>query len=803
MSKGRLLVILMLIAASVGAYFPPVKSEQPWISGRETFIYRDNIENFTTFISENYCVYTIRHKNPNHQLDTFSIHSLDLTTGDTFKIQESDLVATSSLDAFKISGNYFVWALGKYSYTGDLYGINLKTKVKKKIEGISRDLNHVSLYGSLITTKSRDIIANATSICVFDIDKDEIARKVVDLKPETKYFYNGKFVITCEYRKFTVYDTVNSEIKEFNIDNKYMDLPERLINYSNGYLLYVSEYNFVFCYNFNTGENILLYKLCEDERLWTEYNQDSRLITLTRAFNKQTKNPALITHKQYMVFDTKTEKLYEVTPLFEMSEYCLARNNSSYENKLVFLHYAKSYESEKTNCVIEYMEFPDSKDEEPKKNYVIDSKKRPCSLRSYPMICDSKIAYIEESLKEEDYIEKIVIYSFEQEVEEGANCRIVRSVNYYGPAVLEGAFSNHSIVSYKSAHCSQIHDCNYETCTHLFDTNKSEYEKLYWESTIKTYSLRSQQVISDKGLLLGRNGIAFCKLFAKESNTTRIQLKNLAAYAISDKYVCFYSLSDGVYLSNTENPGKYGRILESKADGIEKIYIKGDYIFMQFVENSSSNQPENRYFIVYYIPKKAKIVVESKVYPILDGAFRGDSLYYIINIGSPGYKFNRHRLIKQQFGDDYQKPLLQVYGHETLKIIDNPYTDTLCVQRDLTIGDGNNIPVYESNIFILNPAKDSLVEIFQSNQVNNFSLLSYFGSTIAMLFEDEETFQAKLISAELGGKTAEQLIPFIRSTSGFISVQLTEKYVNLVINDFIKRDSDYICYSYNRLILPF
>lgn len=796
MSKGRILVVLLLVGASVGAYFPPVKSEQSWLSGRETFIYRDNIENFTTFVSENYCVYTIRHKNGYNQPNTFSIYSLDLATGEIFTIQENNLVTTSSIDVFKISDNYFVWALGKYSYTGDLYGINLKTKVKKKIEGITRQLSHVSLYGSLVVTKSRDSDGQVASIYVFDIDKDEIARKIVDLKPETKYFYNSKIVITFELGKFTIFDLRKSESKEITIENKYIDLPKGLINYSNGYLLCLSEYNNVFCYNFNNNMKIHLYRLDKDESLSTEYNQDSRLITLTRHFAKQKSNPAFISHVQYMVFDTKTEKLYEVTPLFEMSEYRLARNNSCYDNKLVFLHYVKGVVSEKTNCVIEYMEFPDSKDEEPKKYYVIDSRKRPCSLRSYPMICDGKIAYIEESLKEEDYTEKIVVFSYGQKAEEGAACRIVRSVNYYGPAVLEGAFSNHTIVSYKSSHCSQLHDCGYETCTHLFDTGKSEYEKLYWESTIKTYSLRSQQVISDKGLLLGRNGIAFCKLFTKESNTTRIQLKNLAAYAISDKYVCFYSLSDGVYLSNTENPGKYEKFLESKADGIEKIYIKGDYIFMQFVEIYSNNQPEKRYFIVYHIPKKEKFVVESKDYPILDGAFRGDSLYYIINIGSPGYKFNRHRLIKQQFGDDYQTPVLQVYGYETLKFTDNPYTDTLCVQRDLTIGDGNNKPVYESNIFIINPANDSMVEVFQSNKVNNFSLFSYFGSTIAMLYEDDETFQAKLISAEVGGKTTEQRLPLIGADSGFISVQLTEKYVNLVRNDFVKRDSDYICYSY-------
>lgn len=797
MSKGRILVVLLLVAASVGAYFPPVKSEQSWLSGRETFIYHDNIENFTTFVSENYCVYTIRHKNANHQLDTFSIHSLDLATGDTFTIQESDLVATSSLDAFKISGNYFVWALGKYSYTGDLYGINLKTKVKKKIEGITRQLSHVSLYGSLVVTKSMDSDGQVASIYVFDIDKDETARKVVDLKPGTKYFYNGKIVITFELGKFTIFDLRKSESKEITIENKYIDLPKGLINYSNGYLLCLSEYNNVYCYNFNNNTIIPLYKLEEKEKLFTEYNQDSRLITLTRAFNRQTDNPAFISHKQYMVFDTKTEKLHEITPLFEMSEYCLARNNSSYENKLVFLHYVRGGESGKTNCVIEYMEFPDSKDEEPRKYYVIDSRKRHCSLRSYPMICDGKIAYIEESLREEDYTEKIVIFSYEQNAEKGASCEVIYSKQFDGYAFLEGSIDKYSVVVQLPVDCREIGRCGEKPRSYQFDAQKKDYKSLFGdESTIKNHPLICQQTVGSKIILLNRNGGVYYKHTDKDQYALHLGLSNISAYATNGNYCCFYSNNSTVYLALSDNLQKFDKLFDFPSSEVEKMYIKGDYIFLQVRKIINESPFEKRSLVVYNIPKKEKYVVESKDYPILDGAFRGDSLYYIINIGSPGYKFNRHRLIKQQFGDDYQTPVLQVYGYETLKFTDNPYTDTLCVQRDLTIGDGNNIPVYESNIFIINPALDLMVEVFQSRQVNNFSLLSYFGSTIAMLYEDEDTFQAKLISAQLGGKTTEQRMPLLGADSGFISVQLTEKYVNLVINDFIKRDSDYICYSY-------
>lgn len=89
-----------------------------------------------------------------------------------------------------------------------------------------------------------------------------------------------------------------------------------------------------------------------------------------------------------------------------------------------------------------------------------------------------------------------------------------------------------------------------------------------------------------------------------------------------------------------------------------------------------------------------------------------------------------------------------------------------------------------------------LFEVLRCNQINSFSLLSYFDNTIAMLYEDEETFSAKLLNAQLGGKTTEQIIPFIGADSGFINIQLTDNYVNLVRNDFVKRDSDYICYSY-------
>jgi hypothetical protein len=797
MNKGRILVVFMLVVASIGAYFPSVKSEQPWLSGRETFIYRDNIENLTSFISDNYYIYTIRHKNTNHQPDTFSIHSLDLATGETFTIQENELVTTSSIDVFKISGDYFVWALGKYSFSGTLYGINLKTKLKKKIEGISRDLNHISLYGSMVTTKSRNINATLTSIYVFDINKDETARKVVDLKPETKYFYNGKTVITYEHKKITTYNLENSESKEVDIDDNYIGLPERLINYSNGYLLCLSEFKNVYCYNFNNNTIIPLYKLEEKEKLFTEYNQDSRLIVLTRSFNKLTGNPAYISHQQYMVFDTKTEKLYEVTPLFEESEYRLARNNSSYDNKLVFLHYAKSAESEKTNCVIEYMEFPDSKDEEPNKYFVIDSKKRPCSLRSDPMICSGKIAYIEESLREEDYTEKIVIFSYLQTTEKGADCEILYSKDFDGYALLEGSITNYSVVVQHPVYCEKIGRCSENLRSYQFDAQEKNYKSLFGkESTIKNQPLVCQQTVGSKIVLLNHKGGVYYKDTDRDDFALHLSLGNISAYATSNDYCCFYTNNSTVYLALSNNLEKLDKLFEFPSSEVEKIYIKGDNIFLQ-TRNKINEPPfEKRFLVVYNIPKKAKFVVESKDYHILDGAFREDSLYYIINIGSQGYKYNRHRLVKQIIGDDYQKPLLQVNGYETLKIVDNPYTETLCVQRDLIIGDGVRAPIYESNIYLLNPADDSMVEVFQSYQINNFSLLSYFDNTIAMLFEDEETFLAKLISAQLGGKTIEQLIPSISAYSGFINIKLTEKYVNLVRNDFVKRDSGYICYSY-------
>lgn len=796
MSKGRILVAILLVIASLGAYFPPVKSEQPWLSGRETFIYQDNIITYCSFISENYFVYTIHHKNSDHQADTYSIHSLDLATGETYTIQENDQVLIPSVDVFKISGDYFVWAIGKHSYIGDLYCINLKTKVKKKIEGITRQLSHVSLNGSLVVTKSRDSDGQVTSIYVFDINKDEVARKVVDLKAETKFFYSGKNVITFEFGIFRIFDLTNLESKEIALENKFVDLPKRLINYSNGYLLYLTEFNNVFCYNFNNNTKIPLYMLEKDERLWTEYNQNSSLIMLTRAFTRQKGNPAYISHKQYMVFDTKTEKLYEITPLFEMSEYCLARNNSSYENKLVFLHYEKGEKSEKTNCVIEYMEFPDSKDEEPKKYYVADSKKRPCNLRSYPMICNGKITYIEESLREEDNKEKIVIFSYEQKVERTKECKLIQSKDFYGSASLGGAFSNQSLVTYKSVNCSLVGICGDNTKTYLFDTGNNKNDKIYfWDSAVNNYPTKSQQIISSIGFLLNKNGTAFCKYYSDNIKTIRFDSKNLITYAINDKYVCFCSTNEGIFLSNIKNPDKLDKILEFDFDSVEKMYLKGYYLFLQVCKKIPNDPIDYKLFIVYDIPKKTKYIVENSEHQILDGGLRGDSLYYVVNMGSPGYRFNRHRLIKQKIGQDFQETLLQLYGYETLKIIDNPYTDTLCIQRDLTIGDGVSAPVYESSLFILDPLENSMIEAYQSHSINDFSVLSYFGKTVAVIMEDENSFWAKLLTPNLGGDITEQEIPFVTSNSGFVNAQLTDRFLYVVTTDFVKREASYMAYS--------
>ncbi len=790
-------MVVLLIVASAGAYFPYVKSGQPWLIGRETFIYKDNLVNYVCHISENYFVYTIRQKNDSMKPDTYSIHSVDFSTGETFTIQENNLVTISSNDVFKISGDYFVWALGKYSYTGDLYGINLKTKVKKKIEGIARDLNHISLCGSLVVTKSKDSSATAPSIYYFDIDKDSVAKEIVKLNANSTYFYNGNMVITFENSIFTIYDPISNEKKEISVFDTISDMPKRLVNYCNGYLLYESDNGFACCYNFNKNVNILLYKLCDDERLWTEYNQNSRLITLTRAFNKQTSNPAYISHTQYMVFDTKTEKLYEVTPLFEKSEYCLARNNSSYENKLVFLHYVKNEESEKTNCVIECIEFPDSKDEEPRKYYVIDSKKRPCSLRSYPMICNGKIAYVEESLREEDYKEKIVIFSYEQNSEKGQECSLIFGRDFDGYTSLEGSIANYSVVTQYPVDCNKIGRCGEKPWTFQFNASSNDYDMMFdVESKIKNHPLKCQQTVGSKIILLNKDGLFYYKYTENDDYPLYIGISNISAYATSNDYCCFYSNNSTLYLSFSENPSKLEKLFDFPCFDVEKLYIKGDNIFLQTYKIISEPPFQKKYLIVYNIPKKEKFIVESKEHAILDGALRGDSLYFIVNTGSAGYNYNRHRLAKQRIGGDYQETLMQAYGHQMLTIHDNPYSDMLCVQKDLTIADGSNTPVYESNIYIINPANDSMVETFRSDQINNFSLLSYYNNTIAMLYEDEESFQAKLVSAEPAGKITEQRIPMINHDSGFINIQLTDKYVNLTRNDFVKRDSDYMLFRY-------
>lgn len=722
---------------------------------------------------------------------------MDLATGETYTIQENDQVLIPSVDVFKISGDYFVWAIGKHSYIGDLYGINLKTKVKKKIEGITRQLSHVFLNGSLVVTKSRDSDGQVTSIYVFDIDKDEVARKVVDLKAETKFFYSGKNVITFEFGKFKIFDLSNSESKEITIENGHIDLPKGLLNYSNGYLLYFTEYNNVFCYNFNNNTNIPLYTLEKDERLWTEYNQNSRLITLTRDFTRQKGNPAYISHKQYMVFDTKTEKLYEVTPLFEMSEYCLARNSSSYENKLVFLHYVRGTESEKTNCVIEYIEFPDSKDEEPKKYYVADSNRRPCNLRSDPMICNGKIAYIEESLREEGNKEKIVIFSYEQKVVKDEDCKLIKNKKFDGNVTIEGSILNHSVVVQRPVDCKNLGQCSLNPKVHFFDTAKKEYDIDFdKESTIKDQPLICQQTVNSKLALLNSNGIPFYNELESMDHSIWIDLKNISAYATNEKYCCFYANKSTIYLSHVNNPRKFEKLFEHSAFEVEKMYIKGDLIFLQINNSTITDSFPKRSFVVYDIPKKTKYIVENSEHPIIDGALRGDSLYYVVNMGSPGCKFNRHRLIKQKIGQDHQEALLQLYGYETLKIIDNPYSDTLCIQRDLTIGDGASAPVYESNVFILDPSGNSMIEAFQSHNINDFSVLCYFGKTVAVIMEDENSFWAKLLTQYLGGDITEQEIPFVTSNSGYVNVQLTDGFLYVVTTDFVKREASYMAYSH-------